>query len=247
MILSPAHLHKFAKSVSFFHTSTTWTISKIHLQCFLPSIVSWFRVPAAVTPPLPLCSFILSSSLSLFSISRSRPSGRPSLSVRCPGEKKGLAFQMPGDGSPLSARRPQTDRGIRIRIAAHSPQWPSDELKGGREEEMRRGGNRGRGKGLAPLPRSHWPAVPSSVFSHRGHQLFFFFCFFFNPPSNPKFVLHIWGHATGHGTCACTRKCTQRTFTTCKLGTHRRGLSTVRRRRPAGGRGGRGRQQRAKR
>lgn len=50
-------------------------------------------------------------------------------------KKRGVAFQKPGDRSPLSAKGPQSDRGIRIRIAAHSPQCPSDELEGERETE----------------------------------------------------------------------------------------------------------------
>jgi len=62
---------------------------------------------------------------------------------QCP-EEKGGAFQEPGDHSPLSGSSPQSDREIRIRIAAHSPQCPSDELKGVRESE-REGGEEWRG------------------------------------------------------------------------------------------------------
>lgn len=66
---------------------------------------------------------------------------RPSLSTSVQ-KKRGGAFQKPGDHSPLSASGPQSDRGIRIRIAVHSPQCPSDELEGAREDEKEGAGGR---------------------------------------------------------------------------------------------------------
>lgn len=77
---------------------------------------------------------------------------------QCP-EERGGAFQKPGDQSPLSASGPPSDRGIRIRIAAHSPQCPSDELEGASEGE-KEGAREGRGKkGWGGGSRMH-PVLP---------------------------------------------------------------------------------------
>ncbi|CAB1430541.1 unnamed protein product [Pleuronectes platessa] len=55
---------------------------------------------------------------------------------------------------------PQSDRGIRIRIAAHSPQCPSEELEG---ETEGAGGRRGmKGWGSRNIPCSHWPIIKSA-------------------------------------------------------------------------------------
>lgn len=139
----------------------------------------------------------LSLSLSFFSVSLSLASSLP-LSpftlTQCP-EERGGAFQKPGDHSPLSASGPQSDRGIRIRIAAHSPQCPSDELEGAREGETEgAGGRTGMKGGPAHILRSHWSAA-FPLFLHRCRQLCFQVCF-----------THSGAH-TDH-TCACTRKYT---------------------------------------
>lgn len=59
---------------------------------------------------------------------------------------------------------------------------------------MRRGGDQGEGKGLAPIPRSHWPP-PLPLCFHTAATSFFFLPT--PPPPQPKFVLHIWGRTTG--------------------------------------------------
>lgn len=143
-----------------------------------------FLLPCSSFISLPLLTLSLASSLPLSAFALHQ----------CP-EERGGAFQRPGDHSPLSASGPQSDRGIRIRIAVHSPQCPSDELEGAREGETEgAGGRRGMKGGGCPThtPCSHW-SVAFPLFLHRCRQ--FQVCF-----------THSGAHA--RHTCACTRKYT---------------------------------------
>lgn len=55
---------------------------------------------------------------------------------------------------------------------------------------MRRGGDQGEGKGLAPCLCSHWPPLLPLCFHTVATS-------FFSCPPKPKFALHIWGRTTG--------------------------------------------------
>lgn len=103
-----------------------------------------FLLPSSSFISLPLLTLSLASSLPLSAFALHQ----------CP-EERGGAFQRPGDHSPLSASGPQSDRGIRIRIAVHSPQCPSDELEGAREGETEGAGGRRGMKGGAGVSRTH--------------------------------------------------------------------------------------------
>jgi len=116
--------------------------------------------------PLLLFSNLLgpsSSSLNYLSLSlaSSLPLS-PFTLPQCP-EERGGAFQKPGDHSPLSASGSQSDRGIRIRIAVHSPRCPSDEPEGAREGG--RGGGRRAIKGGVPRAASPLARGIPSVFT----------------------------------------------------------------------------------
>ena len=111
----------------------------------------------------------------------------------------------------LSASGPQSDRGIRIRIAARSPQCPSDELEGAREgeregrREIKCKGGKGGVRGCPTHTHTHTHTL--SVFQLAGGGSLCFYtaavdCAF-------KFVLRILAAHTRH-TCACTRKYTHR-------------------------------------
>lgn len=130
-----------------------------------------FLLPSSSFISLPLLTLSLASSLPLSAFALHQ----------CP-EERGGAFQRPGDHSPLSASGPQSDRGIRIRIAVHSPQCPSDELEGAREGETEgAGGRRGMKGGGVP----HTLRAPIGL----RHSL----CFYIAAVSF-KFVLHILAH-----------------------------------------------------
>lgn len=121
-------------------------------------------ITVSVTFPFPPF-FPLSGSLHL---------SHPSLSQR--PQERGGKFQKPGDHSPLSTSGPQSDRRIRIRIAVHSPQCPSDESEGAREGKIERA--TGWGGGPAQILHSYWSS----------HSL----CFSIATISCAfKFVLHI--------------------------------------------------------
>lgn len=133
-----------------------------------------FLLPSSSFISLPLLTLSLASSLPLSAFALHQ----------CP-EERGGAFQRPGDHSPLSASGPQSDRGIRIRIAVHSPQCPSDELEGAREGETEgAGGRRGmKGGGGGGVP--HTLRAPIGL----RHSL----CFYIAAVSF-KFVLRILAH-----------------------------------------------------
>lgn len=133
----------------------------------------YFHLPLLSPPPLLTLSLASSLPPSAFTLHQ------------CP-EERGGAFQRPGDHSPLSASGPQSDRGIRIRIAVHSPQCPSDELEGAIEGETEgAGGRRGMGGGGS----LHALCAPIGL----RHSL----CFYIAAVSF-KFVLRILVHI--HGT-----------------------------------------------
>lgn len=115
------------KCLSLSDTDTSLLLSSF----FFP--IGFLLFPSSSLPLnyLSLCLYLSASSLPL----------SPFTLPQCP-EERGDAFQKPGDHSPLSASGPQSDRGIRIRIAVHSPQCPSDELEGAKEGETEGDGGR---------------------------------------------------------------------------------------------------------
>lgn len=145
-------------------------MSSHHCQCHL--VHSSFPLPCKSLSFIHLC-FILFLVKHFFSLWLSLPLS-PFTRLQRP-EERGGKFQKPGDHSPLSASGPQCDRRIRIRIAVHSPQCPSDESEGVREGkkegatgwgEERRGDARHRFCfPIGPRVPSVFPSLPSVVLS----------------------------------------------------------------------------------